>query len=201
MAVSPDKCDICRDQKIVRLQVFPELQVTNSADDLSPPCYLAPPWREFSCPQCVPMVPYRRVRATKVTTAYDAVEYGKFQMPIERSLAARFGEFLLREGLIKFTTKGSADFGAMDKKIVVTAHLGVVALDDVKRSGAVPEIAMTKPPNLPRALSERAKAKLRISVEREALEWNPPGESEPITDEFDEPKNALGARFAGLEID
>jgi len=49
-------------------------------------------YREFDCPACVPMVPYRQVRALKVVSEYDAERARKFQEPItKRSLAAAFG--------------------------------------------------------------------------------------------------------------
>jgi hypothetical protein len=190
------KCDICRDAKVVLLPVHPQSFriVTGVPGDTTEA-------REFACPQCVPTVPYRRVRAMKVVSAYEAEYFGKYQMPIERTLAARFGEYLLREGLIRFTQRGSKDFGEMEKKIVVTAHLGVVSRDDTVRAGATPEVAATAQPKLKRSLTEREKRKLRISTEREVIAWEPPGEDAPITDEFDEPKSALGARFAGLEIE
>lgn len=188
-------CNVCSGNKRIRVPTYNGLDVIESGDALPRPGL----WEEFDCPKCVPMVPYRRVRATKVTTAYDAEYYGKFQMPIERSLAARFGEFLLREGLIKFTTTGSKDFGRMEDKIIVTAHLGVVSPDDVKRAGAVAEVATTAAPTLPERVRRRAKLPAGSATwSPKPAPWSPDPE---ITDEFDEPKDALGARFSGLEID
>src|SRR6478736_2097639 len=100
---------------------------------------------------------------------------------------------------IKFTTEGSADFGPVRDKIAVTAHLGVVAAKDVKRAGSDPEVALTPAPPLPDRLRER------IKVGPNAKRWKPPVEvsfpNDTLTDEFDEPKDALGARFSGLEIE
>jgi hypothetical protein len=192
-------CDICRGEKRVRLPTTRELSASPDdyvEFDLSPSA--DPGWKEFDCPQCTPMVPYRRVRATKVTTAYPADEYGRYQMPIERSLAARFGEYLLREGLIKFTTRGSKDLGLIEDKITITAHLGVVAARDVVRAKAVPEVATTAAPTLPEKVRRRAK------LSSDAVQWRPKAASwsrdEPVTDEFDEPKDAIATRFSGLEI-
>jgi len=150
------------------------------------------------------MVPFRRVRAMKVVTAYPAEYYGKFQMPIERSLAARFGEYLLREGLIRFTSTGSSDLGPPSEKITVTAHLGVVTPKDAKKAGAVPEVAVAAAPAISQSITERQKRKLRLKYDA-AVEWKPPAapwaQDEQVTDEFDEPKDAVAGRFSGLEID
>lgn len=147
------------------------------------------------------MVPYRRVRAMKVTTGYPAEEFARYQVPIERSLAARFGEYLMREGLIRFTSTGSLDLGAVENKITVTAHLGVVSATDVIKAGAEAEVATTARPPLPERLRLKARAR------KGARKWEVPAFNldealdELVTDEFDEPKDALGARFSGLEIE
>lgn len=191
-------CDVCQGSKTIRVPTYRDVAATGDNDFDSLPEVVDPPYKEFDCPQCVPRVPYRRVRAMRVVTAYPAEQYGKFQMPIERSMAARFGEYLLREGLITFASSGSKDFGKMGDKIVVTARLGVVSREDAIKAGAVPEVATTAPPK-PR-MSDGQKRKLRIRVEREVVTWTPPGDDELITDEFDEPKDALASRFSGLEI-
>jgi len=190
-------CDVCRGEKTVNLAVWPLMELSGEAAETEV-SITNPTFKEFPCPQCC-MVPFKRVRATKVTTTYPASDFAKLQMPIERGLAARFGEYLYREGLIKFTTEGSADFGPVRDKIAVTAHLGVVAAKDVKRAGSDPEVALTPAPPLPDRLRER------IKVGPNARRWKPPVEvsfpSDTLTDEFDEPKDALGARFSGLEIE
>lgn len=192
-------CDVCRGNKKVRLPTVRELNAVEMFGDAADAAIADPDpgWKEFDCPQCA-MVPFRRVRATKLVTAYPAEEYGRLQVPIERSLAARFGEYLMREGLIRFSTTGSKDLGPVTDKITVIAHLGVVSRADTARAGAVEEVATTtRPP-----LSERIRKKTRVS--ERAVKWEPPPEpaalGDDITDEFDEPKDALGARFAGLEI-
>lgn len=185
-------CDVCQGSKRVRLPTYSDVAVTSAPDVLDPG------WKEFDCPQCVPLVPYKRVRAMRVITAYPTEEFGRYQMPIERAMAARFGEYLLREGMIRFSQTGSKDFGTPAEKITVTAHLGVVSSEDTIRSGAVPEIATTAAPK-PR-MGDSAKRRLRIRAERDVIAWTPPGSDELVTDEFDEPKDALGARFSGLEI-
>lgn len=200
-------CDVCQGRKFVRLPTYAELKVIEGdggRDDFALPSTMEPDWKEFPCPQCVPMVPYRRVRAMKVTTAYPADVFGKMQMPIERGLAARFGEYLMREGLIRFTTAGSADLGRMKDQITVTAHLGVVSREDVKKSGAVEEVAMTAAPPIPRKLTRQERERVGVRVSPQAVAWEPkpgPWTDDPVTDEFDEPKDAIANRFSGLELD
>lgn len=196
-------CDICNGSKRVRLPTTPEMTVLESP--MNEIVSLPAAWKEFDCPQCVPMVPYRRVRAMKVATSYEAEQFGKYQMPIERGIAARFGEYLMREGLIRFTTSGSKDLGAMDSKITITAHLGIVTREDVAKAGAEPEIAMTAAPKAMMAKIERQRAERIKRFGSRAKPWEPPPAQwtepdEPITDEFDEPKDALANRFQGLEI-
>jgi hypothetical protein len=193
------KCDICCDSKKI---ILPRNVGTNIIDQFDAP-EMTRAYQTFDCPQCVPMVPYRRVRATKIMTAYKAEDYGRFQAPIERALAARFGEYLLREGLIKFTTTGSKDFGTMSDKITVTAHMGVVAPREVERAGATPEIALASAPPVPQNVMRQRNERLKKLAPR-AVEWKPAPASwayeEPVTDEFDEPKSALDNRFQGLDI-
>lgn len=190
-------CDICSGRKIVSLRVQSEVSAVDWLKDDAPPDVAPSSSKQFPCPQCC-MVPFRQVRAMKVTTAYPAEVFGKMQMPIERGLAARFGEYLHREGLITFTTSGTKDLGPVTDKITVTAHLGVVTRADTRRAGAAEEVAMAPAPPLPSRL------RARLNVSERATRWVPPiladEPVEQITDEFDEPKDALGARFSGLEI-
>jgi len=184
-------CSVCQGTKKITLSLYGEPEVLESGDGLPEMVGV----KIFPCPECVPMVPYKRVRAMKVVTVYPAEDYGRLQVPIERGLAARFGEYLMREGLIKFTTKGSADFGASADKVTITAHLGVVNATDVERADAEPEIARTSAPQI-------AREKLG---KRRGRRWSPPAlinvsNDEPVTDEFDEPRDAVAARFGGLEF-
>jgi len=202
--VTDFKCDVCNDNKRIRLPTMRRLECTASQLDDTPISATDPGWKEFDCPQCVPLVPYRRVRALSLVTKYPADDFGKYQMPIERSLAARFGEYLLREGLLRFVHSGSADMGTPSDKITVTARLGVVSREDTLKSGAVPEVALAVSPKIPQKLTRQERDRLdRISPR--AVAWKPPplpGErsEDVITDEFDEPKTALANRFSGLEI-
>jgi hypothetical protein len=194
-------CDICHGNKRIRLPTYPEMTVDPWFDDI--PSVSDRGWKEFDCPQCTPMVPYRRVRALKVATAYEAEQFAKFQTPIERMLAARFGEYLMREGLIKFTTSGSTDFGRPSGKITITAHLGVVSREDVKRAEIIEEVALTGAPPLPKKLTRQEQERTKVSPR--AVRWTPkpppwPDADEPVTDEFDEPRGAISKRFSGLEI-
>lgn len=190
-------CDICQDSRLVRLPKYAEVNMCDQFND-GMPTTADPGWKEFPCPQCTPQVPYKRVRAMKVAVAYDAETFGKMQVPIERGLAARFGEYLMREGLIRFTTEGSTDFGRGGRpQITITAHLGVVSRENVAKSGAVEEVAFTKRPPLPKFQRERVK----VSVD--AVAWTPaPWKGEAAPDEFEdeEPKSAISNRFSGLEI-
>lgn len=186
-------CDVCQGSKRIRVPSYRAL-----SDDGD----VGVGFKEFDCPQCVPTVPYRRVRAVKIATSYEAETFGKFQMPIERALAARFGEYLLREGLIRFSTTGSRDMGQMDSRIGIVAHLGVVSREDVTLAGADAEVALISPPPVPRKLTDRERARLRVPGN--AVRWEPKpapwAKDEPTTDEFDEPKDAIAGRFSGLEI-
>lgn len=197
-------CDVCQGNKKIRVTTYRDVEVQDFEGDTLP-SVADQGWKEFDCPQCC-MVPFRKVRAMKVSTAYPPETFAKAQAPIERGLAARFGEYLLREGLIRFTTAGSEDFGIgmREDKITITAHLGVVSRDDVRRAGASAEVALTKAPELPENIRRR------IKVSKGALRWKPAvditfpdqearDEFDP-TDEFDEPKDPLAKRFSGLEL-
>lgn len=190
-------CDVCRGEKKIRVATFPDVE-PESGDGMLESPFESQSSKEFDCPQCC-MVPYRRVRAMKVSTAYPPEVFSKAQAPIERGLAARFGEYLYREGLIKFTTAGSEDFGFREEKITVTAHLGVVTREDVKRAGAEAEIALTKAPPLPESVRRR------LNAGNGARRWQPPDveisfPDREALDEFEEPKDAIANRFSGLEI-
>lgn len=153
-------------------------------------------YKQFDCPECTPMVPYTRVRAMKVVTSYSPEEYAKMQVPIERGLAARFGEYLMREGLIKFSATGSEDFGPAANKIRVSATLGVVSREDVKRVGAVEEEANASVKLDPSRYGKKPFGTKRIPWKPKPLE----GMNDEVTDEFDEPRDAIGGRFAGLDF-
>lgn len=127
-------CAICRGERRIKLPTWP-LMEASPAPELVPEVT----FKEFDCPQCVPSVPYRRVRATKAVAEYSPETFARMQNPIQRTLAAKFGEYLLKEGLIKFTTDSLDDF--TKPTITVTAHLGVVSADDTERTGAPGEFA------------------------------------------------------------
>lgn len=198
--MTPPRCDICNDDRRVRLPIYHQLSAIDMLSD-NTPSYPQASYRTFDCPQCLPVVPYRRVRAMKVATAYEAEEFGKFQVPIERAMAARFGEYLLREGLLKFTTDSLDDF--TKSKVTVTAHLNVVSREDAKKAGAAEEVALISPPILSKKLTRQQQERVKVSPR--ATRWDPSpapwASAEPAADEFDEPKGALNARFSGLELD
>lgn len=188
-------CDVCQGGKVVRLATYQQLGVVSLDDDTS---VADVGWKEFPCPQCVPMVPYKRVRAMKVAAAYPPEDFGRYQAPIERGLAARFGEYLMREGLIRFTTDALDDF--KKDRITVTAHLGVVTRKDAEIAGAVPEVAFTAPPTLPRKLTRQERERARVRPG--AVAWTP-NAGVNITQDLEEDgdaKNAIADRFSGLEL-
>lgn len=197
-------CMVCRDSKLVRLPVYRPVEVLADYGLTLPDAPLQ--WKEFPCPECTPYVPYRNVRATKIATQYPTTVFGKMQTPIERGLAARFGEYLYREGLIRFTTDrfkpdGTEDF--LSTKVTVTAHLGVVSPADVKKAGATPEVALTAPPPLPKKLERQLRE--RTNTGSRAVRWEPPKPEqwpEDAAAEFDDrdPTDALAGRFSGLEL-
>lgn len=196
-------CNICRDNKRIRLPTYSDLNACDQFDEgFNMPEAADAGWKEFDCPQCVPMVPYRRIRATKIATAYQAAEFGKYQMPIERGLAARFGEHLLREGLIRFTTDSLNNYN--NEKVTITAHCAVVSPEDTRKAGTVEEVATVPAPPLPKKLTRQERERI-TGISPRAVKWEPPKApwSEPdedVTDEFAEPKDAIANRFSGLEI-
>jgi hypothetical protein len=119
-------------------------------------------YREFDCPQCVPMVPYHKVRAVKVVSEYD-VEYARrFEEPIKRSLAAIFGEYLLRKGLINFTTD---DVDRLSNgQIRIVAEMGVVTVKNAEKAGAPVEAVETDAPQLPPKLQRQVSERLGLNV-------------------------------------
>jgi hypothetical protein len=133
------------------------------------------------------------VRATKVVAQYEPEDFAKFQVPIERELASKFGQYLLREGLIRFSTDSMKDYSRT--AITVTAHLGVVSNKDVKTAEATPEVALTRAP-IPKQLRERVRGG------KNAVMWTPPplGDGFDDEDSFELPKNSIGKRFSGLDL-
>jgi hypothetical protein len=153
--MKPD-CDICQGTGHVRLIRHRELQCAPTpAEEM---IALDQMYRTFPCPQCVPMVPYRKVCANRVISEYDVDEARKFQEPIKRSLAAAFGVYLLRKGLISFTTDESERLSNGTIKII--AEMGAVAIENAEKAGASVDVVETDAPPLPaklqRQLAERA---------------------------------------------
>ncbi len=197
------KCDICQDAKRVRLMRHHELECAPTpAEEMT---MLDHVYREFDCPQCVPMVPYQKVRALKVVSDYDVEQARKFQEPIKRSLAAAFGEYLLRKGLISFTTDETDRMSNGEIKII--AEMGAVTVENAERAGAPVEKVETDAPPLSRKLT-------RQLAERAAIEpWAPgvPMLPEPAqfrrskstkekAREIRESREGARARFSGLEL-
>lgn len=214
------RCNICEDTKRVRLPVHHDMEfVQTAADEM----IADTAWKEFDCPQCVKKVPYKRVRAMKVITEIDAAEFGKFQNPIQRGLAARFGEYLMKQGLIKFGTDSVDDFSKA--KIQVSAEINVVTREDAKIAGVTPAIGAVDGPELSKKLQRQEEERQR-RAERWTERWgsignagsNPtpdwarerwryrgrPGVDVVIEEEPEEAEpeaeDAIANRFSGLEL-
>lgn len=166
----------------------------------------------FPCPKCR-MVPYRKVVAKKVVSRVSIKEFGAMQVPIQRELARKFGEYLMREGLIWFTTDNTdEDFNA--QMIEVVARLNVVDRNSGEVSGAErrmlsAEAEVAAPPGL---LNQIARRKQGLSLRE--VNIFPVDEPEQVFKP--EPKRltprervradrekaeAMGNRFSGLELD
>lgn len=214
-------CDICQDSRRVRLLRHHELQCAPTpAEEMMSVDMM---YRDFDCPQCVPMVPYRKVRALKLVSEYD-VDYGRrFQEPIKRSLAAVFGEFLLRKGLINFTTDESDRLSS--GKIKIVAEMGTVTPANAEKAGALVEAVETDPPPLKTRLiqrqrqrekaSEKARQAEAAAIARGQPSWidrfDPVQSSEPIqfraskstaekVRDVRESRESARDRFSGLEL-
>jgi hypothetical protein len=203
------KCDICQDSKRVRL-VRHQLQCAPTpAEEMVD---VGHAYREFDCPQCVPTVPYQKVRALKLITEYDVEQARRFQEPIKRSLAAAFGQYLLRNGLINFTSDDSDR--SMSGRTKIVAEMGAVTLANAEKAAALVEAVETDPPQLSAKLQQRARANAALREKLEVMEpWMGAGIPQPEPVRFRASKSTAekvrdvresreGARdrFSGLEL-
>jgi hypothetical protein len=208
------KCDICQDSRRVRLIRHHELQCAPTpAEEMTS---LDLMYREFDCPQCVPVVPYKRVRALKLVSEYDVDKARQFQEPIKRGLASVFGEYLLRKGLINFTTDESDRMSS--GKIKIVAEMGAVTPANAEKAGALVEAVETDPPPLKTRLiqrmREREKAARGIDEKLAVMEpWMGAGipQAEPVqfraskttaekVRDVRESREGARDRFSGLEL-
>jgi len=205
-------CKVCGGERKIRLP-FHDRLLPNAyeADEVAQIANVD--YGTYDCPQCVPMVPYRRVKAKKVTAIVDAVEFGKFQMPLQRQLAAKFGEFLLREGLIWFTTDNVDDGpGSWRKNIEVTARCNMVDRTGGEVSGAearmeVAEAELTAPRKVLNEIERRKlglpireKAEVVFVPEYEFVRQKPKTKRDMLAAQREDAE-AMADRFSGLELD
>lgn len=193
-------CPVCVGTKRILLPLHGEI-TSVLASPVTEPLSSTVSAEEFPCPKCQ-MVPFKQVRAMKVCARYAVEEYGRVQVPIERSLAARFGEYLMREGLITFTQDNIDDKDFRKTTVNVTAHLGVVDKASTLKANATAEVAFTKAPKLSPSLTDRQRRAARVNVRLDAVPWKLPDEE--TTAEFqqdpDEIMGAVESRFGGLDI-
>lgn len=194
-------CDICRGSGKINLPIHHDWRVEPEACEMSPAIMVA--HKTFDCPQCVPTVPYRRVRAARLVSEHDLAQGQKFQMPIQRQLASQFGTYLMREGLLQF----SVDMTTEPGRCRVRAEIGVVTPANVEKSGATTEgneaneVAISK--KLQRQLRERG---LTISLGGDVAPM-PVSAFKPLRSRsarIREDREALESgrdRFSGLELD
>lgn len=209
------KCPICRGQGRVTLPLYEPLTVLDYEQTASVP---RAQFETFDCPKCTKVVPYKRVRATKVISMVDAVEFAKFQVPMQRQLAARFGEYLLREGLIWFTTDNLD--GNRNVMVEVSARCNVVDRLSGEMAGAESRMGVTvadvaAPENIKRQIARRKAGQSLREVNITALEPD-----DFVPEKIFEPESqvrrpsprdklrasrekveAMGDRFSGLELD
>lgn len=141
-------CDICGGSKRVRLPVHRKLNVSAQFADLADEDKIAETSREYDCPQCVKKVEYRRVKAVKIVQRVDAIDFGRYQNPLERGLSQQFGTYLMKEGLIKF---GVEDDPADATRVFIAAAINIVTQANAKIAGAEEYVAETDAaPRIPR---------------------------------------------------
>ena len=195
-------CDICQDRKRVRLIRHRELVVSDNGgrDDFSITQIDDEGFRDFPCPQCVPMVPYQKVRAAKVISEYDVDYVRRLQEPIKRSLAAAFGEYLLRNGLISFSTEADRLSG----KIRVVAEMGAVDPEDAETAGARVDAVETDAPRLSpklqRQLNELPSWAPSVVLQPEPLQFRRSKSTAEKVREVRESREGARDRFSGLEL-
>jgi hypothetical protein len=158
------------------------------------------------------------VRALKIISAVDAVDFGRFQMPMQRKLAAQFGEYLMREGLIWFTTDNLDGPAAFNRQTVeVSARCNVVSREGGEVSGAegrmeAADAELTTPQKILNQMARRKQGLpirdgVRVVVIEEPEEiFKPEGSRKPKgrrdrVREDRERAEAMGNRFSGLELD
>jgi predicted RNA-binding Zn-ribbon protein involved in translation (DUF1610 family) len=154
-------------------------------------------YRDFDCPQCVPMVLYRKVRAVRVVSDYDVDRARKFQEPIKRGLAAVFGEYLFRKGLITFTADESERLSSGNIKII--AEMGIVNTKDAETAGAAVEAVETDPPPLSPIL-QRQLTWTPDRLQPEPVQFRRSKSTAEKVREVRESREGAQARFSGLEL-
>ncbi len=208
-------CDICEGTKRIRLPRRIDLDMVDQfLDDPTAGKVMETPYREFDCPQCTKLVPFRRVRAVRVVAKTDFANFGKYQNPIERGLAQQFGAYLHREGLIKFSASNLADDKGLTDNIDVAAEINVVVPADARDAEVL--VVATDPPPLPRKLSRQEEERQRrirgveitTGYSAEPVPWSPqvfkpepaPKSRRERLEEARSVRSGITDRFAGLDL-
>lgn len=165
------KCEVCRDEKRIRLPLYYELDVM-AADQNTIPDVSKETWRDFDCPQCS-MVPFRRVSAAKAEKRCRVEEFYQIQTAIQRQLASRIGDFLLREDCVTFTSVAEPAEGM----VAVRAEIYVVGPDDAKKV----------------RVADLAERNFKLELQRREQAFRLP-KPEPVS------KSEFDKRFSGLDI-
>lgn len=130
-------CEVCQGRGSVNLPLHREMAVVDKFDDFSTPLSEGEDYRNYPCPECgksEKTVPYRRVRCVRVMHEADIAQLG-FAIPIQRSLAARFGEYLMKKGYVTFTTDRTTDDKLLER-VRFIAEMGAVLPEDAVIAGA-----------------------------------------------------------------
>jgi hypothetical protein len=195
------RCDICGGSKQVTLPI----RFASITMDQSDPTALEENSRQFDCPQCVKTVPYRRVRALRCVTKVAYEQFGKYQNPVERGLAEKFGAYLMKEGLIKFGASNLDDF--TQTMVQVSAEIAVVTQANAKIAGAQVLEAEADAPEIPaNVLYRRKRAEVEITPGYDLPEpWEPRVFGTPKTkkEKIEEIRNVragITSRFSGLDL-
>jgi hypothetical protein len=172
------------------------------------------PSREFDCPQCTKAVPFRRVRAVRIISKVEAEQFGKYQNPIERGLARQFGEYLMKEGLIRF---GMNDETA--SMVSVNAEINIVTPTIARLAGVKPaefEVEVDPPP-LPARIRNRVEITAGYDLPGDkpipfppakpdtTMAWEPRVFTKPETKKEAlrkavEQRAAMNNRFSGIDL-
>lgn len=208
--MTTSECPICCGSKRVRLPMTRELSLDEMIGGDSIPDTMPEAWREYDCPECVKLVPFKRVRAVKIIAKVMYDQFGKFQNPIERTLAQQFGAYLQKEGLIKFGADNLDRPDIAGDMIEVSATINIVA--PANAVGAPVLEASTEPPPLPKRLTREQQERLKRGVapgyNADPVAWQPqvfkpptpPKTKREALQEIRDARAGLDDRFSGIDF-